>query len=540
MGTRRESYKVIARDHATMFFHLAAYIEATATTSRRIIGMPDTSLAVITENGFWKYSAQMRKALAATRHTLKKLEGASFFRRVYDQQKKSCAAVVRQTRQIRDARISQWSDRQLVAAYRRIYRLWVEMNAWGQVPNLADFEHFLLTEKIMGFLRERSSGKSISPAEAFGVLVAPVERSPLARYEGDLYTVLGRIQADTAARNMFRRHATADIDIRLRSFPVLQRTVNQLVRRYDWMQYHYNGPTILSRSYFIELLASEIRQGVDARVKAAAQAAHIPQTKAEQRRIAALLGLTDHERYWVRVARTFAYLKALRKDTVFIGSRNSEQLFSELGRRLHISRTQARYLSPDEAERWLRRGRADVDLVNDRYRLSVIYADEKKLHIITGAPAKKMSKLFYKEQAPKHVKELTGTSAYPGRVRGRVKIIIHADDMQRMNRGDILISPATNPNVVPAMKIAGAIVTDEGGVTCHAAIVSRELRKPCVIGTRVATKVFTDGDRVEVDAQRGIVRKLPDQSVTVPQRHVKFSTHPKRGARATKGRVRKI
>lgn len=58
------------------------------------------------------------------------------------------------------------------------------------------------------------------------------------------------------------------------------------------------------------------------------------------------------------------------------------------------------------------------------------------------------------------------------------------------------------------MRKAGAIVTDEGGITCHAAIVSRELGKPCVIGTKIATKVLKDGDEVEVDAEQGIVRIL--------------------------------
>ena len=66
----------------------------------------------------------------------------------------------------------------------------------------------------------------------------------------------------------------------------------------------------------------------------------------------------------------------------------------------------------------------------------------------------------------------------------------------------------TTPDYVPAMKRAAAIVTDKGGRTCHAAIVSRELKIPCVIGTKIATQVFKTGDIVEVDAERGIVKKI--------------------------------
>ncbi|MFA6099944.1 MAG: PEP-utilizing enzyme [Patescibacteria group bacterium] len=78
--------------------------------------------------------------------------------------------------------------------------------------------------------------------------------------------------------------------------------------------------------------------------------------------------------------------------------------------------------------------------------------------------------------------------------------------MVNMTQGDVLVASMTRPEMLPAMKKASAIVTDEGGVTCHAAIVSRELNIPCVIGTKIATTMIKDGDRVEVNATQGIVR----------------------------------
>ncbi len=104
--------------------------------------------------------------------------------------------------------------------------------------------------------------------------------------------------------------------------------------------------------------------------------------------------------------------------------------------------------------------------------------------------------------------ELRGTIAYMGKVTGTAKLVFTKADMEKVKEGDVLVSSMTKPELVPAMKRAGAIVTDEGGVTCHAAIVSRELKKPCVIGTKIATQVLKDGDMVEVDAERGIVKIL--------------------------------
>ena len=75
-------------------------------------------------------------------------------------------------------------------------------------------------------------------------------------------------------------------------------------------------------------------------------------------------------------------------------------------------------------------------------------------------------------------------------------------------KGEILVTRMTTPDYIFAMQKAAAIVTDVGGVTCHASVVSRELRKPCVMGCRNATKILKTGDRVEVDANQGVVRIL--------------------------------
>ena len=93
-------------------------------------------------------------------------------------------------------------------------------------------------------------------------------------------------------------------------------------------------------------------------------------------------------------------------------------------------------------------------------------------------------------------------------VQGMVQIIMNTKEAHGFIKGNILVTSMTSPEYLGAMKQALAIVTDEGGVTCHAAIVSRELGIPCIIGTRVATKILHDGDRVEVDAEKGLVRKI--------------------------------
>lgn len=102
---------------------------------------------------------------------------------------------------------------------------------------------------------------------------------------------------------------------------------------------------------------------------------------------------------------------------------------------------------------------------------------------------------------------LTGMGASKGKTKGKVVLIFNRDQINKVNKGDVLVAPMTTPWYIPAMEKAAAFITDEGGIMCHAAIVAREMKKPCIIGTKIATKVLKDGDLVEVDADKGTVRK---------------------------------
>ncbi len=104
--------------------------------------------------------------------------------------------------------------------------------------------------------------------------------------------------------------------------------------------------------------------------------------------------------------------------------------------------------------------------------------------------------------------EIKGSIAFRGVARGRVRVVLAEKDFRKIEKGEILVVSNTNPYVIPFLKKTAAIVADEGGLLCHAAIVSREFKIPCVIGTKIATQVLKDGDLVEVDANKGRVSIL--------------------------------
>lgn len=114
----------------------------------------------------------------------------------------------------------------------------------------------------------------------------------------------------------------------------------------------------------------------------------------------------------------------------------------------------------------------------------------------------------FEESEEKEVNKVKGTIAFKGIAKGTAKIVHFVSELDKVKKGDILITQMTFPSFIAAMNKASAFVTDEGGITCHAAIVAREMKKPCIIGTKIATKMFKDGDYIEVDAIKGIVKKI--------------------------------
>ena len=106
------------------------------------------------------------------------------------------------------------------------------------------------------------------------------------------------------------------------------------------------------------------------------------------------------------------------------------------------------------------------------------------------------------------VSEVKGSIGFKGVARGPARVIKMFSDLANVQEGEILVANLTEPAYMVALQKVAAFVTDEGGIMSHAAIVAREMKKPCVIGTKIATKVFKDGDMVEVDAESGIVRKI--------------------------------
>lgn len=149
-----------------------------------------------------------------------------------------------------------------------------------------------------------------------------------------------------------------------------------------------------------------------------------------------------------------------------------------------------------------------------RKRAYVLCLNNGLIYFKSGTVAVKIAEQALEKFHSISKTELTGQIACLGKALGKAHIVIPGNldmllhDLKSFQQGEILITTMTQPNMVPIMKKAAAIVTDEGGITSHAAIISREFKIPCIVGTQRATKIFRNGDQVMVNADSGTVSKI--------------------------------
>lgn len=142
----------------------------------------------------------------------------------------------------------------------------------------------------------------------------------------------------------------------------------------------------------------------------------------------------------------------------------------------------------------------NTDITRERSKGCAIVKRNNKWYFESGNKY-----LYWKNKIKDKNEKISGKTAYPGRIKGKVVIHQSWTDTTKLNKGEILVTGMTNPQMIPFIRKAAAIVTDEGGITCHAAIISREMKIPCITATKNATQVLKTGDFIEVNADKGIV-----------------------------------
>ena len=282
-------------------------------------------------------------------------------------------------------------------------------------------------------------------------------------------------------------------------------------RHYRWLLNSYAGDRILSQSYFTAALKKLLRHGTPLECMRTIERS----IKDNQKRQTALvndLGLSKRIQFMAEQLRQSIWWQDLRKSYIWRMQYYWDKILEQVARRHDWSMDDLLNCWPEEVRAILSNKKVDRQTIRSRSKQYAVYMSKQGYRHCYGVQAAAITKIYGRKLLDKtitHVKGLVVSKTKNPITRGRAIIVRDPfKDGRAIKKGDILVATMTSPEFVVIMKKATAIVTDEGGMTAHAAVVSRELGIPCVCATRVATQVFRTGDRIEVDTNSGSVRKI--------------------------------
>ncbi len=507
-----EKWAVIARDADSPFFRNRIWTDSFGLW-QELFDLPNPRMGIASRNNDIEYLAVL---------STWKRAGEVFFKRIKDNPDLLEEAVERSlsfgeeltsfTKKVFEADLSKARVQELASFYGKFAQMQAREYAYGILLPLLDLNPESSIEANLNRMIAEKLGAGKDAAECYSAITYPLHESPAEQQEEELLKLYGRVCEDAGISRLLREKTSGEVVEELRShFPSAWKAVQGHASKWAWVYYVYAGPAAKPED-FVQRMQEYARKQLEPAKELDGRLERRKKMEALREKWIEKISSGEDERRMARLAGLIVWAKPRRKDFQSLAYYHVEKLFREISRRLDITLEQARS-TPFEML---------VDALEGRRTLDADYANQvKHVHVCvlseggtTRVYAGKEAQEFVKKHVATEsvvqgsgVKEIHGTCACPGPiVTGKARIVNKREEIGKLEEGDVLVSIATTPAIVPAMRKAAAIVTEEGGLTCHAAIVSRELNKPCVVGTKTITRAVKDGDLLEVDALKGLVR----------------------------------
>lgn len=396
-------------------------------------------------------------------------------------------------RQVEKTDLSKVSDKELAEFWDKMYKAKELSHSRSVVITwFLDSGEQPYTQYIMNLIKRRlkSSGSKVKLSNALAILTTPTSKS-ISNTEREEVLIF-------AIKN------------RRRIGKLTSKEFEPIAKKYGWLEHSYIDDPKSPEEYLVDIQKYILgQQDPGAELKALLQERE--KNQKDQQKLSKELGFSQAELRILDYARRLVAHKNYRKEGQYFGSFMNQKIYREIARRFKLDIKILHLCLPWEIKPAVLKGKFKVEEINKRYDFSILhfYDRGRKYKLYTGEEGRRFreSLQFEKENISSTLK---GMSAYPGKVTGTVKIVNSKADISKVEEGDVLVAHVTYPVYLPAMARAAAFVTDEGGLTSHAAIMAREFKKPSVVGTKTATKSFRDGDKVLVDANKGVVRRLDE------------------------------
>lgn len=499
---KKEKWQKFASEYVVSLFPIFMLVDSIDQNIKKMVGESAYILAKIENNNIEWYNLPKNWGKVHFLLADKIKKSPSFLTNIFIQIEKRGKKLVTYSKFI-SKNFENKNNKKINSLYQSYVKENTDLYTYGLILPLLDFQNkTFLSDELNNILKKRKGEKY------FQVLTTPLRETFNKKQEVDLFKILSEIKKNNKLFNKFEKLNSNEIieEIKL-NYRRIYYLIDQHTKRYCWVNYVYEGPAV-GHSYFVDLIKDIIIRKIDLKKALINNKRDKKILIKKQKDIIKKLKVNSYEKQIIDLARDAVFFKAYRRELQSCSYYYMESLLKEIAVRTNLSLKQIRMMRPEEMAQALLKNRINVNIINERIKL-VIYHRFGGQNCITGTKAGKFVKeMIKKEKIIKKYKTLFGSVAFGGRVKGRVKIINAPSEMFKMKCNDILVSASTNPNLMPAIRQAAAIVTDEGGLTCHAAIVAREFKIPCIVGTKIATEVLKDEELIEVDAMNGVIKKI--------------------------------
>lgn len=382
------------------------------------------------------------------------------------------------------------------------------LRTWGWIPTLIDgSSRLFLSDYIQAELKKKLENfkKNEEIARYYSILSSSEKKSEVQQEEIDRLLLIKKIQnLYPRLVNIFKKDFIF-FKSSLKNKKNILKLIENHTKKFEWLPYAYAGPKMNIEDVF-NLIKESLSKKENIKDQIKIINDRYKNLKKTKKQILKELNLSSELKYILEMSTFFMYLKDFRKGVYQKSYVAMDCLMIEIAKRINLDLDEIKFLSFEEIKQAILNKNDFSKIAKERLIHCVCVTKNGTTKIFQGEKAeeiinKKTSKNDIIEKT-----EIKGSIAYSGKITGIAKIVLTTKDIEKTNKGDILVSSSTNPDLILAMKKAAAFVTDMGGITSHAAIVSREMQKPCIVGTKIATKIIKDGDLIEVDANIGIVK----------------------------------
>lgn len=391
-------------------------------------------------------------------------------------------------------KLSNFSNQELAGLYKELSSFYIKaLSSASLIDGFALGSDEIVQKEVNRLLAKRhiSSGAG----NIFSLLTAPVHQSFINQAELSLLNIALKIGSLKSLTSKIKEAS-------------VQKMLIKHQQQYFWIKNNYHDYYILSVDDFIEEIKLVLASRVDVKNEIKRLKNNTIINRRQKEKLLKKLKPSKYLKNLLEISEQFTYWQDERKKRTMLFTHVASLLIKEIGCRYGYSLKMMRYLAYAEVNELLDGKKIPISELEARAKKMIIYQKGSHYEIISGAKANLVINKIFKITDHSNIQDFRGLTASTGKARGRVKIITSVRDVNKVENGDILVAVMTRPDYIVGIKKAAAIVTDEGGITCHAAIISRELGIPCVIGTKIGTKILHDGDLVEVNASHGWIRKV--------------------------------